>query len=51
MRNTAKTRPAEAATRASYPPQPKRNVPDTSKSPSPGFVFFSFLQVKLWGPR
>jgi hypothetical protein len=40
MRNTTKTRPAEAPAGAKNPPQPKRNVPDTSKFPTPGPVFF-----------
>ena len=40
MRNTPKTRPSEAATRAAIPLQLKRNLPDTSKFSTPGPVFF-----------
>jgi hypothetical protein len=39
MRNTTKTRPAEAPAGAKNPPQPKRNVPDTSKFTSHSPVF------------
>jgi hypothetical protein len=40
MRNTIKTRPAEAAARAANPPQLQRNVLNTGKSSTPGPVFF-----------
>ena len=40
MRNTTKTRPAEAAARATNPSQLQWNVLNTSKYPTPGPVFF-----------
>jgi hypothetical protein len=40
MRNTTTIRPAEPSARAANPPQLQRNVLNTSKSSTPGPVFF-----------